>query len=322
MPLLSRFRAVLSPAIERARRSLRLRARESWRMHAGCMLLGLLWLVACEPPPRFEPLTPELHATGIRVERLGAFPMTLEAVELSALGSPERVQQLSVRGWQTPLERLSASEPRLKLEGQGVQPRPSFAQAERESTGVTSTGVTSAGAVSAATTESASSERAGPPDLAAGPNPAGPNPAGLGAPVLFPFPTAAAWQALQRQPLELSAARLEGDLKTGALKLEGRVKAERGTFVLEAGAAQVTWSVEGKLERLEARGAVQFRWGEQRGQADRLSWLEKEALLTLEGQAILTAGAQEVKGRVLRWDLARATLTCEGCIVRLPGESP
>lgn len=291
-------------------------------MRGGRVLLGLLSLVACEPPPRFEPLTPELYATGIRVQRLGASPVTMEAATLSALGPAERVQQLSTGGWQTQLVRFGASEPRLRLEGEAVQARPSLAQAERDSAGADSAGVGSAGAgsagvPSASTPESARSEPAGPADVTAVVNPGV-----LGAPVLFPFPTAAAWQALQRQPLELSAARLEGDLKTGALKLEGRVKAERGTFLLEAGVAQVTWRSEGKLERLEARGAVQFRWGEQRGQAHRLIWQEREALLTLEGQAILTAGAQEVKGRVLRWDLARATLTCEGCTVRLPGVSP
>lgn len=262
----------------------------------GLSLLSLLSLLACEPPPRFEPLTPELKATGVRLQRLGASPLLLETASLEARGPAERIQRLAQKSWHEQLPQVTASTVRLRLEPD-VLP-------------VLSDDVP---------TLQASAER--PLSDATGPGAASVT-GSPGVLSMFPLPSAEAWQKLKQQPLELSADRLESDLKTGALKLSGHVKARRGSLRLEAETAQVSWSAPGKLEQLEAQGGVKLQWDAQEGHAERLRFQEKEATLIFEGQAFLRAGAQEVRGRVLRWELGRALLTCEGCQVLLPGVSP
>jgi lipopolysaccharide export system protein LptA len=129
-----------------------------------------------------------------------------------------------------------------------------------------------------------------------------------------------------RPPLTIDAPRTEWDLRAGITTFSGGVSATRGDVTLRADTLVVRYADAGRVDRVEADGAVVVERGDRRGEGGRAVLVASTGEITITGHPRLREGPSWLTGeRIVLWlDDERAV--CEGaegapCRLTLAGDA-
>lgn len=103
------------------------------------------------------------------------------------------------------------------------------------------------------------------------------------------------------EPVEVSAARMKADLKTGKLVFTGRVTARQGKRVIYAERMDIDFTDKGDVTLLVATGNVKVRMEDSFATSDRLTLDNIKKTITLTGKPRVVQGDQIVVGKVITY---------------------
>lgn len=130
-------------------------------------------------------------------------------------------------------------------------------------------------------------------------------------------------------PVEISAETLDLDQAAGTAVFVGGVTVGQGSLRMAADRVEVTYadaagSGTGRIERMEATGAVTLSNGTEAAEAARAVYDVASGTVEMDGDVILTQGGNALSSARLRIDLGTGTATMEGRVqtVFVPGSNP
>jgi lipopolysaccharide export system protein LptA len=141
------------------------------------------------------------------------------------------------------------------------------------------------------------------------------------------------------QPVEITSDALALDQTAGTAIFTGAVKVGQGALRLAADRVEVFYAAAppkdvggaapaagaaGQIERLVATGAVTLSNGAEAAEAARASYVVASGVVEMEGDVLLTQGANALSGQKLRIDLNAGTAVVEGRVQTIftPNQAP
>jgi lipopolysaccharide export system protein LptA len=133
-------------------------------------------------------------------------------------------------------------------------------------------------------------------------------------------------------PVEITSDALALDQAAGTAIFTGTVKVGQGTLRLAADRLEVFYASDegetGAIERMEASGNVTLSNGAEAAEAARASYVVATGIVEMDGDVLLTQGANALASESLRIDLVAGTGLLEGRVQtiftpeRAPGATP
>lgn len=128
-------------------------------------------------------------------------------------------------------------------------------------------------------------------------------------------------------PVEITSDALALDQALGTALFTGAVKVGQGTLRLAADRLEVFYATgeggTGAIERMEATGNVTLSNGTEAAEAARASYMVATGIVEMDGDVLLTQGANALASEKLRIDLKAGTGLLEGRVQTIftPGET-
>ncbi|MBA3325783.1 MAG: LptA/OstA family protein [Rhodobacteraceae bacterium] len=128
-------------------------------------------------------------------------------------------------------------------------------------------------------------------------------------------------------PVEITSDALALDQAAGTAVFTGTVKVGQGALRLAADRLEVFYAADdtgtGAIERMEASGNVTLSNGTEAAEAARASYVVATGIVEMEGDVLLTQGANALASEKLRIDLVAGTGLLEGRVqtIFMPGET-
>ena len=118
----------------------------------------------------------------------------------------------------------------------------------------------------------------------------------------------AGFKSTDKEPVEVNADRMEADLSSGRLKFLGHVRAKQGERVIYAERMDVSYTEEGKITTLEAKGNVKVKMGDAFATSDRLKLDNIKQVIWLLGRPRVVQGKQIITGEKMTYKMVTENL--------------
>jgi len=111
------------------------------------------------------------------------------------------------------------------------------------------------------------------------------------------------FKSTDKEPVEIHADSMKADLGSGWLYFSGHVSAKQGRRIIYAETLDVSYTPEGNISQLEAKGSVKVKMGEDFATADRLVLDNQKRLITLYGKPRVVQGRQIIIGDKIIYEI-------------------
>jgi len=154
------------------------------------------------------------------------------------------------------------------------------------------------------------------------PGPVGAQVFGMGEATSGPGPFAG-FRSGGKDPVEITADRMEADLGSGSLRFIGRVRAKQGKRTIYAERMDVSYTEGGEVTKLVASGSVKVNMDEAFASSDRLELDNVKQVIRLTGSPRVAQGRQIMTGDLITYQIKTEKLTVKNPRIEwLPERAP